>query len=236
MPTDRSQTIEQGSKTLICILVTKTGHRSSPERVFLEIRCLHSFVGQIQANVTKWPHEFRNRIPFFSRRKAKLFEQHILLAKFHSMTSTEFESEFRFAWIEKWNSVANFAGPFCNICFYLTDEKRKEEGLCCGVIYSEMPTDRSQTIEQGSKTLICILVTKTGHRSSPERVFLEIRCLHSFVGQIQANVTKWLHEFRNRIPFFSRRKAKLFEQHILLACLPISSITVTLVDMPTTTA
>ncbi|KER28255.1 hypothetical protein T265_04857 [Opisthorchis viverrini] len=92
-----------------------------------------------------------------------------------------------------------------------------------------MPTDRLQTIEQGSKTLTCNLVTKSGHRSSPERAFLEIRCLHSFDGQIQANVTKWPHEFRNRIPFFSRRKAKFYGQHILFACLPISSITVTLV-------
>ncbi|KER21064.1 hypothetical protein T265_10533 [Opisthorchis viverrini] len=78
------------------------------------------------------------------------------------------------------------------------------------------------TIEQGSKTLICNLVTKTGHRSSPERVFLEIHCLQSFVCQIKANVTKWPREFRNRIPFFNRRKAKFYEQHILLACPPIS--------------
>ncbi|KER31529.1 hypothetical protein T265_02295 [Opisthorchis viverrini] len=86
---------------------------------------------------------------------------------------------------------------------------------------------RLQTIEQGSKTLICILVTKPGHRSSPERVFLGIHCLQSFVGQIKANVTKWPREFRNRTPFFNRRKAKFYEQHILLACLPISSITLT---------
>ncbi|KER29704.1 hypothetical protein T265_03721 [Opisthorchis viverrini] len=85
-----------------------------------------------------------------------------------------------------------------------------------------MPTDRLQTIEYGSKTLICILVPKSGRGSFPERVFLEIRCLHTFVGQIQANVPQWSHEFTDRIPFFNRPNVKFYERHILLACLPMS--------------
>ncbi|KER20045.1 hypothetical protein T265_15406, partial [Opisthorchis viverrini] len=109
---------------------------------------------------------------------------------------------------------------------YLNTSERKKT-FAAELSIRQMPTDRLQTIEQGSKTLICILVTKPGHRSSPERVFLEIHCLQSFVGQIKANVTKWPREFRNRIPLFNRHKAKFYEQHILIACLPIGSIAVT---------
>ncbi|KAG5445354.1 hypothetical protein CSKR_113234 [Clonorchis sinensis] len=48
----------------------------------------------------------------------------------------------------------------------------KEEGLRCGVIYLRTPTEQLQTIEQGSKTLICISFTKLNIPLLLERVFL----------------------------------------------------------------
>ncbi|KAG5448525.1 hypothetical protein CSKR_101964 [Clonorchis sinensis] len=47
-----------------------------------------------------------------------------------------------------------------------------EEGLRCGVIYLRTPTEQLQTIEQGSKTLICISFTKLNIPLLLERVFL----------------------------------------------------------------
>ncbi|KAG5446578.1 hypothetical protein CSKR_112365 [Clonorchis sinensis] len=48
----------------------------------------------------------------------------------------------------------------------------QEEGLRCGVIYLRTPTEQLQTIEQGSKTLICISFTKLNIPLLLERVFL----------------------------------------------------------------
>ncbi|KAG5445372.1 hypothetical protein CSKR_104634 [Clonorchis sinensis] len=46
-----------------------------------------------------------------------------------------------------------------------------EEGLRCGVVYLRAPTEQLQTIEQGSKTLICISFTKLNIHLLLERVF-----------------------------------------------------------------
>ncbi|KAG5443194.1 hypothetical protein CSKR_110542 [Clonorchis sinensis] len=48
----------------------------------------------------------------------------------------------------------------------------KEEGLRCGVVYLRTPTEQLQTIEQGSKSLICISFTKLNIPLLLERVFL----------------------------------------------------------------
>ncbi|KER33873.1 hypothetical protein T265_00317 [Opisthorchis viverrini] len=84
-----------------------------------------------------------------------------------------------------------------------TEESRTNE-LINRAESMETPTDQLQTIGQGSKTLICILFTKTEHRSSLQRV-----CLN--------------------FPEYSltRHKANLQEESILLAYIPISGITVT---------
>ncbi|KAG5454890.1 hypothetical protein CSKR_100421, partial [Clonorchis sinensis] len=47
-----------------------------------------------------------------------------------------------------------------------------EEGLRCGVVYLRTPTEQLQTIEQGSKTLICSSFTKLNIPLLLERVFL----------------------------------------------------------------
>ncbi|KAG5442475.1 hypothetical protein CSKR_112231, partial [Clonorchis sinensis] len=46
-----------------------------------------------------------------------------------------------------------------------------EEGLRCGVVYLRTSTEQLQTIEQGSKTLICISFTKLNIHLLLERVF-----------------------------------------------------------------
>ncbi|KER20862.1 hypothetical protein T265_10671 [Opisthorchis viverrini] len=92
-------------------------------------------------------------------------------------------------------------------------------------------TDQLQTIGQGSKTLICNLFTKTGHPSSPEHVFLNFPGYSLTPVIHRSNPSKCYKatpQIPQKISLFKRRKAKFQEQHILLACLLISSITVTL--------
>ncbi|KAG5444809.1 hypothetical protein CSKR_105194, partial [Clonorchis sinensis] len=48
---------------------------------------------------------------------------------------------------------------------------RKEEGLRCEVVYLRTSTEQLQTIEQGSRTLICISFTKLNIHLLLERVF-----------------------------------------------------------------
>ncbi|KAG5441217.1 hypothetical protein CSKR_102431, partial [Clonorchis sinensis] len=67
------QTIEQGSKTLICISFTKLNIHLLLERVFLNFSGYSLTVTQIQANATKRPHKFRNR-SHFSRDAKRIYE------------------------------------------------------------------------------------------------------------------------------------------------------------------
>ncbi|KAG5445992.1 hypothetical protein CSKR_108123 [Clonorchis sinensis] len=68
-----------------------------------------------------------------------------------------------------------------------------------------------QTIEQGSKTLICISFTKLNIHLLLERVFLNFSGYPLTVTQIQANATKRLHKFRNRSRF-SRDAKRIYEK------------------------
>ncbi|KAG5446372.1 hypothetical protein CSKR_110254 [Clonorchis sinensis] len=77
--------------------------------------------------------------------------------------------------------------------------KSKEEGLRCG------------TIEQGSKTLICISFTKLNIHLLLERVFLNFSEYSLTVTQMQANAAKSLHKFRNR-SHFSRDAKRIYEK------------------------
>ncbi|KAG5452924.1 hypothetical protein CSKR_107472 [Clonorchis sinensis] len=70
-----------------------------------------------------------------------------------------------------------------------------EEGLFCGVVHLGTPTQQLQTIEQESKTLICISSTKLNIHLLLER----------------ANDTKRLRQFRNRSPF-SRDAKQIYEK------------------------
>ncbi|KAG5454253.1 hypothetical protein CSKR_113703 [Clonorchis sinensis] len=67
------------------------------------------------------------------------------------------------------------------------------------------------TIEQGSKTLICISFTKLNIHLLLERVFLNFSGYSSTVTQIQANATKRLRQFRNRF-HFSRDAKQIYEK------------------------
>ncbi|KAG5453167.1 hypothetical protein CSKR_106997 [Clonorchis sinensis] len=68
-----------------------------------------------------------------------------------------------------------------------------------------------QTIEQGSKTLICISFTKLNIHLLLERVFLNFSGYSLTVTQIQANATKRLRQFRNR-SHFSRDAKQIYEK------------------------
>ncbi|KAG5449078.1 hypothetical protein CSKR_100267 [Clonorchis sinensis] len=59
----------------------------------------------------------------------------------------------------------------------------------------------SRTIEQGSKTLICIQFTKLNIHLPLERVFLKFSGYSLTVTQIKANATNRLRQFRNRSHF-----------------------------------
>ncbi|KER20104.1 LOW QUALITY PROTEIN: hypothetical protein T265_15393 [Opisthorchis viverrini] len=90
-----------------------------------------------------------------------------------------------------------------------------------------MPTDQLQTIEQGSKTLICILFTKSEHPSPPERIFLDFpgySLIQIIDGSNPSKCYKATSKIPQQIPLFSRRKANLQEENILLACLPITKV------------
>ncbi|KAG5454382.1 hypothetical protein CSKR_107237 [Clonorchis sinensis] len=68
-----------------------------------------------------------------------------------------------------------------------------------------------QTIEQGSKTLICISFTKLNIHLLLECVFLNFPGYSLTVTQMQANATKRLHKFRNR-SHFSRDAKRIYEK------------------------
>ncbi|KAG5450233.1 PHOsphatase [Clonorchis sinensis] len=71
--------------------------------------------------------------------------------------------------------------------------------------------DPLQTIEQRSKTLICISFTKLHVHLLLERVFLNFSGYSLTVTQIQANATKRLHQFLNTI-HFSRDGKLIYEK------------------------
>ncbi|KAG5453784.1 hypothetical protein CSKR_113840, partial [Clonorchis sinensis] len=68
-----------------------------------------------------------------------------------------------------------------------------------------------QTIERGSKTLICISFTKLNIHLLLERVFLNFSGYSLTVTQMQVNATKRLHKFRNR-SHFSRDAKRSYEK------------------------
>ncbi|KAG5453341.1 hypothetical protein CSKR_109355 [Clonorchis sinensis] len=70
---------------------------------------------------------------------------------------------------------------------------------------------KSVTIEQGSKTLICISLTKLNIHLLLARVFLNFPGYSLTVAQMQAHATKRLHKFRNR-PHFSRHTKPIYEK------------------------
>ncbi|KAG5454748.1 hypothetical protein CSKR_104354 [Clonorchis sinensis] len=72
-----------------------------------------------------------------------------------------------------------------------------------------LATNGLVTIEQGSKTLICISFTKLNIHLLLERVFLNFSGYSLTVSQIQANATKRLHKFRNRY-HFSRDAKRIY--------------------------
>ncbi|KAG5450866.1 hypothetical protein CSKR_110304 [Clonorchis sinensis] len=64
---------------------------------------------------------------------------------------------------------------YCCVCLETHQEAEyqwKEEGLRCGVVYLRTPTEQLQTIEQGSKTRICISFIKLNIHLLLERVSL----------------------------------------------------------------
>ncbi|KAG5441253.1 hypothetical protein CSKR_102470 [Clonorchis sinensis] len=83
--------------------------------------------------------------------------------------------------------------------------------ICCGVVYLRTPTEQLQTIEQGSKTLICISFTKLNIHLLLERVCLNFSGYSLTATQMQANTTKGLHKFRNR-SHFSRDAKRIYEK------------------------
>ncbi|KAG5454470.1 hypothetical protein CSKR_114339, partial [Clonorchis sinensis] len=68
-----------------------------------------------------------------------------------------------------------------------------------------------QTIEQRSKTLICISFTKLNIHLLLERVFLNFSGYSLTVTQMQANATQRLHKFRKR-SHFSRDAKRIYEK------------------------
>ncbi|KAG5441622.1 hypothetical protein CSKR_114412, partial [Clonorchis sinensis] len=68
-----------------------------------------------------------------------------------------------------------------------------------------------QTIGQGSTTLICILFTERNIHLILERVLLNFPGYSLTVTQMQANVTKRLHKFRNRSRF-PRDAKRIYEK------------------------
>ncbi|KAG5443856.1 hypothetical protein CSKR_100087, partial [Clonorchis sinensis] len=68
-----------------------------------------------------------------------------------------------------------------------------------------------QTIEHGSKTLICISFTKLNIHLLLERVFLNFSEYSLTFTQMQANATKRLHQFRKRSQF-SRDAKRICEK------------------------
>ncbi|KAG5451149.1 hypothetical protein CSKR_102682 [Clonorchis sinensis] len=73
-PTYQSQTIGQGSKTLICISLTKLNFHFLLERDFPNFSRYPLTVTQMQANATKRPHKFLNR-SHFSREAMRIYEK-----------------------------------------------------------------------------------------------------------------------------------------------------------------
>ncbi|KAG5442173.1 hypothetical protein CSKR_104472 [Clonorchis sinensis] len=92
-----------------------------------------------------------------------------------------------------------------------------EEGLRCRVVYLRTPTEQLQTIEKGSKTLICISFTKLNIHLLLERVFL------NFSGY-SANATKRLRQFRNG-SHFSRDAKHIYEMYYSHASSVVSTVT-----------
>ncbi|KAG5441163.1 hypothetical protein CSKR_102741 [Clonorchis sinensis] len=82
-----------------------------------------------------------------------------------------------------------------------SESRLTEEGFRCGAVHLGTPTEQLQTIEQGSKTLICISFTKPNIHLLLERVFLNFSGYSLTVTQMRANATKRLHKFRNRSHF-----------------------------------
>ncbi|KAG5454301.1 hypothetical protein CSKR_113992, partial [Clonorchis sinensis] len=97
------------------------------------------------------------------------------------------------------------------LMFQLVQYSRYRKGLRCGVVYLRTPTERLQTIEQGSKTLICILFTKLNIHLLLERVFLTFSGYSLTVTQIQTNARKRLYKFRNRT-HFPRDAKRIYEK------------------------
>ncbi|KER27807.1 hypothetical protein T265_05228 [Opisthorchis viverrini] len=80
-------------------------------------------------------------------------------------------------------------------CAFVTFCDKESAARCQDALHGKQTlpgktsTGQLQTIGQGSKTLICILFTKTEHPPSLERVFLNFPGYSLTVSQIQANAT-----------------------------------------------
>ncbi|KAG5454705.1 hypothetical protein CSKR_104921, partial [Clonorchis sinensis] len=90
-----------------------------------------------------------------------------------------------------------------------TGEKKK--AFAAELFIKETLTQHLQTIGQGRKTPICILLTKLNIHLLPERVFLNFSGYLLTVAQMQANATKQLHKFRNRSHFSGDAK-RIYEK------------------------
>ncbi|KAG5443964.1 hypothetical protein CSKR_103785 [Clonorchis sinensis] len=85
--------------------------------------------------------------------------------------------------------------------------RREKPVVCCRRDVSNL----LQTIKQGSKTLICISFTKLNIHLLLERVFLNFSGYSLTVTQMQTNVTKRLHRFRDS-SHFSRDAKRIYEK------------------------
>ncbi|KAG5441521.1 hypothetical protein CSKR_109764 [Clonorchis sinensis] len=87
------------------------------------------------------------------------------------------------------------------------------------------------TIEQGSKTLICIWFTKLNIHLLLERVFLNFSGYSLTATQLQANATKQVHKFRNR-SHFSRDAKRIYEKMCYSHTSSVVSTVTSIVNCP----
>ncbi|KAG5451887.1 hypothetical protein CSKR_111262, partial [Clonorchis sinensis] len=229
------QTIEQGSKTLICISFTKLNIHLLLESVFLNFSGYSLTVIQIQANATKRLRQFSNR-SHFSRGAKRIYEKTYSHASLGSKTLICISFTKLNIHLLLESVFLNFSGysltviqiqanatkrlrQFSNRSHFSRGAKRIYEKT-----YSHASLVVSTLTLIGSKTLICISFTKLNIHLLLESVFLNFSGYSLTVIQIQANATKRLRQFSNR-SHFSRGAKRIYEKTYSHASLVVSTVT-----------
>ncbi|KER21323.1 hypothetical protein T265_15116, partial [Opisthorchis viverrini] len=210
--TGQLRTIGQRSKTLICILFTKTRYNLLLERVFLIFPGYSLTATQMQADATKRIPKFRYR-SHFSRFAKPIYEKTLLaclISSIHCYTGRfssivpplDYEHRCQVATQEHSEELRRLVEE---------GQRREERGMRREKELEETLQSTEQRLAR--KTLICIFITKTEHQSSLERDFLNFPGYSLSVAQVQANATKQLHTSTIDLLF----QANL-QENILLAC------------------